>query len=54
MFTYQLPPRNGKRTDPMPLDGMSVFQRLEADFNRKRGLGVPVSLMLHSEYLMKP
>ncbi|KAL4447280.1 hypothetical protein ABPG77_007313 [Micractinium sp. CCAP 211/92] len=49
---YRLPGED-KRTDPAPsLElNLTVYQRLEADFNRKRGYGVPVSLATHGNYL---
>lgn len=49
---YRLPGED-KRTDPAPsLElNLTVYQRLEADFNRKRGYGVPVSLATHDNYL---
>ncbi|PSC72569.1 hypothetical protein C2E20_4168 [Micractinium conductrix] len=41
-----------KRTDPLPSEGMSIFQRLQADYVRKKGLGVPVVIATHSNYLL--
>lgn len=41
----------GRRVDPAPTDDMTVLQRLQADFERKRHSGVPVPLMFHEDYL---
>lgn len=53
---YILPGRGkavGRRVDPAPAeaDGWGVLQRLQADFVRKRGSGVPVSVGVHASYL---
>ncbi|PRW34035.1 kinetoplast DNA-associated [Chlorella sorokiniana] len=51
---YTLPgkgPQAFRRVDPAPLPGMPVLERLKADFERKRGSGVPVSVMVHEAYL---
>lgn len=50
---YRLPGGN-KRMDPMPAAGMSILQRLRADFERKRGSGVPVPVLTHIAYLSTP
>ncbi|KAL4425385.1 hypothetical protein ABPG75_009401 [Micractinium tetrahymenae] len=50
---YRLPGGN-KRMDPMPAGGMSILQRLSADFERKRGSGVPVPVLAHIAYLNTP
>ncbi|KAL4447321.1 hypothetical protein ABPG77_007354 [Micractinium sp. CCAP 211/92] len=42
---------SGKRMDPLPLNGKSVLQRFQEDFERKRGLGVPTSINVHEPYL---
>lgn len=42
----------GKRVDPAPSSDLTVLQRLQADFARKRHSGVPVPLMFHEDYLM--
>lgn len=47
---YRLPGSN-KRSDPDPADGMSVLERFKADFERKRGSGVPVNILVHEPYL---
>ncbi|KAL4446707.1 hypothetical protein ABPG77_007951 [Micractinium sp. CCAP 211/92] len=43
-----------KRMDPLPAAGMSILQRLQADFERKRGSGVPVPILAHIAYLNTP
>lgn len=48
---YCLPPCTGRRTNPVDMDGMTAVQRLQADFDRKRGLGVPTLIMAHEPYL---
>ncbi|KAI3438690.1 hypothetical protein D9Q98_001110 [Chlorella vulgaris] len=40
-----------KRSDPEPANGMSVLERLQADFQRKQGSGAPVAIMVHEPYL---
>lgn len=50
---YRLPGGN-KRMDPLPAAGMSILQRLRADFERKRGSGVPVPILAHIAYLNTP
>ncbi|EFN57965.1 hypothetical protein CHLNCDRAFT_142095 [Chlorella variabilis] len=46
-----LAPGSFRRTDPAPVDGMSIVERLQADFERKRGTGIPVSINVHEPYL---
>ncbi|KAL4419632.1 hypothetical protein ABPG77_008573 [Micractinium sp. CCAP 211/92] len=56
-FPYQevpaeaLPGSGGRRSDPMPADGKSILQRLQEDFEVKRGSGVPVAIKAHVPYL---
>lgn len=40
--------------DPMPAAGMSIAQRLRADYARKAGSGVPVPVLAHIAYLSTP
>ncbi|PSC72055.1 polysaccharide deacetylase [Micractinium conductrix] len=47
---YKLP-GGLKRTDPMPVPGMSILERLKADFERKRCSGVPVPILGHIKWL---
>lgn len=39
------------RSDPEPVDGMSIMQRYQADFERKRGTGIPVAVLVHAPYM---
>lgn len=47
---YKLP-GGLKRTDPLPVAGMSILQRLQADFERKRCSGVPVPILGHIRWI---
>lgn len=42
---------SGKRMDPLPLNGMTVLQRFQSDYERKRGTGAPTSINVHERYL---
>lgn len=42
---------SSRKSDPEPVDGMSVLERLQSDFEAKRGTGVPTSIMVHENYL---
>ena len=44
-------PEVGRRVDPTPAINMTVLQRLQADFERKRGTGMPVPVAVHEPYL---
>lgn len=48
---YMPPGHGATRSDPVPADGMSILQRFQADFKRKSGSGIPVSIVVHSPYL---
>lgn len=52
--TYGLEPPAGRRTNPGDFGGLTAFQRLQNDVLRKRGSGVPTSIMAHRPYLADP
>ncbi|EFN54084.1 hypothetical protein CHLNCDRAFT_136205 [Chlorella variabilis] len=47
-------PPGGGRSDPEPVDGMSTLERFQADFDRKQGTGIPVSIIVHGPFLEDP
>ncbi|KAL4443220.1 hypothetical protein ABPG75_010975 [Micractinium tetrahymenae] len=46
-----LPGSGGRHSDPQPVDGKSILERLQEDFESKRGSGVPVGIKVHEPYL---
>lgn len=52
--TYGLEPPAGRRTNPGNVGNVTALQRLQNDWQRKQGSGVPTLIMAHRQYLEVP